>query len=147
MNTESTVIGWRRFRVTNLANEVPSTISNRPVSEVSTKEEFAYFLNENGAKIEETVGTLSLYICGSGSKTVRTRLLPDPDPTTQISIYIQSDKSDCSFEMNLPDYIIIRGPLSSVKIPRDLLTREAILHAFKISGQGTGFCWGTYQER
>lgn len=108
------------------------TQKNIAVKEVRTVEEFGAFLKENTARVEKSVSSLSLIIGGGGSFKTGSQLWTKPDPTTEICVYTQSNDMAWGIEFNLPDHIVVRGPVSSTKIPASLLTKEIISHALSI---------------
>lgn len=109
-------------------------VNQADVKMISTVEEFGDFLKENGARIDQSVRSLSLYICGSGSVKTGSQLWTKPDPTTEICVYVQSNEMNCGIDFYLPKSIVIRAPRSTVEIPSALLTKEMILSAYAKSG-------------
>ena len=104
-----------------------------PVQTLTTVEEFAQFLKISGARIEQKQDSLTLIIGGYGSCKVGSMLWTRPDPTIQISVFIQSNDWGCGVDFNLPKSIVVRTSRSAVEIPAALLTQEHILHAYNES--------------
>ena len=105
------------------------------VKEINTVEEFAQFLKENGARVEEARRVLTLYIGEkNGRNRVGSQLWTRPDPTTGINVYVESNKLEGRIDFDLPETITVVAPKSSAKIPATLLTKETILKAKTLAG-------------
>jgi hypothetical protein len=102
---------------------------NIAVKEISTVEEFGAFLKENTARIEQGYKSLSLIFGGYGAMKTGSQIWTKPDPTTEICVYVQSNNIRCGIDFDLPRSIVVKGPMSSARVPASLLTKQTILSA------------------